>query len=103
MSRPPLVVWLKSKNVFGPWALKARSPGQRRRPPRYVPRLEILEDRYGRGATLVTSQLPVDRWHDVIGDPTFGDAILDRLVHNAHRLQLRGDSLRKRVADEPAP
>ena len=52
----------------------------------------------GRGATLITSQIPVDRWHDLIGDPTFGDAILDRIVHNAHRLQLSGDSLRKHKA-----
>jgi DNA replication protein DnaC len=47
---------------------------------------------------LITSQLPVDRWHDVIGDPTLADAILDRIVHNAHRLQLRGASLRKQTA-----
>ena len=62
--------------------------------------LEIVEDRYGRGATLVTSQIPVDRWHALIGDPTIGDAILDRLVHNAHRIQLRGDSLRRKKAQE---
>jgi DNA replication protein DnaC len=57
--------------------------------------LEIVEDRYGRGVTLITSQIPVDRWHDLIGEPTLADAILDRIVHNAHRLQLNGDSLRK--------
>jgi DNA replication protein DnaC len=62
--------------------------------------LEIVEDRYGRGATLVTSQVPVDRWHDLIGDPTIGDAILDRIVHNAHRIQLRSDSLRRKKAQE---
>jgi len=62
--------------------------------------LEIVEDRYGRGATLVTSQIPVDRWHDLIGDPTLADAILDRIVHNAHRIQLRGESLRKKKAQE---
>ena len=62
--------------------------------------LEIVEDRYGRGATLITSQVPVDRWHDLIGDPTIGDAILDRIVHNAHRVQLRGDSLRRKKAQE---
>jgi DNA replication protein DnaC len=60
--------------------------------------LEIVEERYGRGATLITSQIPVDRWHDLIGDPTLADAILDRVIHNAHRLQLRGDSLRKKAA-----
>ncbi len=55
---------------------------------------EIVEDRYGAGSTLITSQLPVDAWHEVIGDPTFADAILDRLVHNAHRLALDGPSMR---------
>jgi DNA replication protein DnaC len=64
--------------------------------------LEIVEDRYGRGATLITSQIPVDRWHDLIGDPTLADAILDRVVHNAHRIQLRGDSLRRKRAQENA-
>jgi DNA replication protein DnaC len=64
--------------------------------------LEIVEDRYGRGATLVTSQIPVDRWHDLMGDPTLADAILDRIVHNAHRIQLRGESLRKKKAQENA-
>lgn len=57
--------------------------------------LEILEERYGRRATLVTSQLPVTAWHEVIGDPTYADAILDRLVHNAHRLDLDGESMRR--------
>jgi DNA replication protein DnaC len=60
--------------------------------------LEIVEERYGRGATLITSQIPLDRWHDLIGDPTLADAILDRIVHNAHRIQLRGDSLRRKKA-----
>jgi DNA replication protein DnaC len=58
--------------------------------------LEILEERYGCRSTIVTSQLPVDGWHDVIGDPTYADAILDRLVHNAHRIDLTGESLRKK-------
>ena len=58
--------------------------------------LEVLEDRHGVRSTIVTSQLPVEKWHDVIGDPTFADAILDRLVHNAYRLDLKGDSMRKR-------
>jgi DNA replication protein DnaC len=43
-------------------------------------------------------QIPVDRWHDLIGDPTFADAVLDRIIHNAHRIKLRGDSLRKKAA-----
>ena len=57
--------------------------------------LEILEDRYGRRSTIVTSQLPVTAWHSAIGDPTYADAILDRLVHNAHRIELSGESLRR--------
>lgn len=60
--------------------------------------IEILEDRHGRRSTIVTSQLPVDSWHDYIGDPTLADAILDRLVHNAHRLALKGESMRKKNA-----
>jgi len=57
--------------------------------------LEILEERYGRRSTMITSQLPVDRWHEIIGDPTYADAILDRLVHNAHRIELAGESMRR--------
>lgn len=59
--------------------------------------LEILEDRYGRRSTIITSQLPVSAWHGVIGDPTYADAILDRLVHNAHRIELSGDSLHRNL------
>ena len=57
--------------------------------------LEIIEDRYQLRSTIVTSQLPVSDWHDALGEPTIADAILDCLVHNAHRIELRGDSLRK--------
>ena len=57
--------------------------------------LEILEDRYAVRSTLVTSQYPVEHWHEVIGDPTLADAILDRLVHNAYKLSLTGKSMRK--------
>ena len=57
--------------------------------------LEIVDDRHGRGSTILTSQLPVDHWHEVIADPTIADAVLDRLVHTAHRLTLDGDTLRK--------
>ncbi len=60
--------------------------------------LEILEDRHGTRSTLITSQLPVDRWHDAIGEPTLADAILDRVVHNAYKITLKGDSMRKRTA-----
>ena len=60
--------------------------------------LEVLDDRYRCHSTIVTSQLPVDRWHEWIGDPTIADAILDRLVHNAHHVELTGPSLRKETA-----
>ena len=60
--------------------------------------MEIVEDRYGNGSTLITSQLPISTWHEVIGEPTFADAILDRLVHNAYRLELEGQSFRKMAA-----
>jgi DNA replication protein DnaC len=64
-------------------------------PPQRIDLLEILEDRNGNAATLITSQIPIDKWHDVIGDPTLADAILDRIVHNAHRLNITGESMRK--------
>ena len=67
--------------------------------------MEIVEDRYEAGSTLITSQLPMDAWHDVIGEPTFADAILDRLVHNAYRVELDGQSMRKtkvKTGDETA-
>lgn len=57
--------------------------------------LEIVEDRNGRGSLLITSQIPTDRWHCLIGDPTLGDAILDRIIHAAYRIDLDGESMRK--------
>lgn len=60
--------------------------------------LEVIEDRHGRRATMVTSQLPLEHWHEAIGDPTLADAILDRLVHSAYKITLKGDSMRKRLA-----
>jgi len=81
--------------ILDDWGLDPLGAEQRR------DLLEIVEERYGRGATMITSQIPVDRWHDVIGDPTLADAILDRIVHNAHRLKLKGDSLRKKTAITP--
>lgn len=75
--------------ILDDWGPDRLNGGQRR------DLMEIVEDRSGNGSTLITSQLPVDTWHDVIGEPTFADAILDRLVHNAYRLQLDGPSMRK--------
>jgi DNA replication protein DnaC len=63
--------------------------------------LEIVEDRYERRSTIVTSQVPVDRWSEIIGNPTIADAILDRLVHNAYRIELTGESLRKQRSIPP--
>ena len=57
--------------------------------------LEIVEDRYNSGSLIITSQVPVDRWYEIVGDPTLADAILDRLVHNSHRIALTGKSRRK--------
>lgn len=65
--------------------------------------LELLDDRHGRRATLITSQLPLEHWHDLIGDPTLADAILDRLLHNAYRITLKGESMRKRHARTLTP
>jgi DNA replication protein DnaC len=61
--------------------------------------LEILEDRHKLESTLVTSQLPIQHWHEQIGDPTMADAILDRLIHNAHKIKLEGESMRKKKAN----
>jgi DNA replication protein DnaC len=57
---------------------------------------ELMEDRYDLRSTLLASQVPVEKWHTIIGDPSRADAILDRLVHNAHKITLKGDSLRKK-------
>ena len=57
--------------------------------------LEILDDRHNQRSTIVTSQLPIKLWHDTIGNETLADAILDRLIHNSHRLKLKGESMRK--------
>jgi DNA replication protein DnaC len=80
--------------VLDDWGPDRLSASQRR------DLMEIIEDRHGRGSILITSQLPVATWHDVIGEPTLGDAILDRIVHNAYRLELDGPSMRKLKAGE---
>ena len=76
--------------ILDDWGLSKLTAEQRR------DLLEILEDRHGQRSTIVTSQLPIEKWHGMIGDPTLADAILDRLIHNAHKLQLKGESMRKR-------
>ncbi len=82
--------------ILDDWGPDRLNAGQRR------DLMEIVEDRYGAGSTLITSQLPVEAWHEVIGEPTFADAILDRIVHNAYRLNLKGPSMRKNEVAEIA-
>jgi DNA replication protein DnaC len=57
---------------------------------------EVVDERHGHGSTIITSQLPIENWHDIIGDPTIADGILDRLIHNAHKINLKGGSMRKK-------
>lgn len=75
--------------IFDDWLRDPLTPSQAR------DLLEILDDRYGQSSTLVATQIPVEDWHAQFPDPTLGDAILDRLVHNAYRLELKGESMRK--------
>ncbi len=75
--------------VLDDWGLEKMTLGQRNN------LLEIMEDRHGLKSTLITSQLPIDQWHKAIGDATLADAILDRLLHNSHKLKLKGESMRK--------
>ena len=58
--------------------------------------MEMIEDRHGKASMIITSQLPVSKWYEVIGEKTIADAILDRIIHDAHRLELKGESLRKK-------
>jgi DNA replication protein DnaC len=76
--------------VLDDWGMAGLTDEQRR------DLFEVIEDRYDRASTLITSQVPVKNWHEVIGDPTLADAILDRLVHNAYKINLKGDSMRKK-------
>ena len=78
--------------VIDDWGLSTLDDGQRR------DLLEIMDDRHLNRSTLITSQLPVENWHETIGDDTIADAILDRLVHNAHKIKMKGESMRKRRA-----
>ena len=81
--------------VIDDWAMAPMSEAERR------DFWEICEDRYQTRSTILTSQLPVARWHEQIGDPTAADGILDRLVHNAHRIDMRGESMRKKRSTKP--
>lgn len=78
--------------ILDDWGLEIMNDRQRR------DLLEIIDERHESRSTIVTSQLPVEHWHEAIGDPTLADAILDRLVHNAYRVKLAGNSMRKRKA-----
>jgi DNA replication protein DnaC len=60
--------------------------------------MEIIEDRHGKASTIITSQVPVNKWFDIIGEQTVADAIMDRIIHQAHRLEIKGESMRKKVA-----
>jgi DNA replication protein DnaC len=86
-----VLVSLAKKNVLviDDFALSPLNDEQRR------DLLELVEDRYEKRSTILASQIPIEHWHETIGDPTFADAILDRLIHNAHKLILKGDSMRK--------
>ena len=79
--------------ILDDWGLETLSLSQRNDV------LELMEDRYGNRSTLITSQVPIQQWHDAIGDPTLADAILDQLLHNAHRLPLKGESMRRLLAE----
>jgi DNA replication protein DnaC len=78
--------------ILDDWAMIKLTADQRR------DLMEVIDDRHGHASTIIATQIPVDRWHDMIDDPTYADAILDRLVNNAYRIALRGDSMRRRSA-----
>ena len=87
--------------VLDDWGMTRLTDEQRR------DLFEVVEDRYDRGSTLIAAQLPVKHWHETIGDPTLADAILDRLIHNAYTITLKGESMRKKrarnlTADKPS-
>jgi DNA replication protein DnaC len=80
--------------ILDDWAITPLTGEQRR------DLMEIVDDRHDRASTIITSQVPVDHWHEHIGNPTIADAVLDRLVHGARRLDLQGESIRKLKADK---
>ena len=80
--------------ILDDWGISKFTDDQRRE------FLEVMEDRYDIKSTIITSQIPVIKWHDIIGDSTIADAILDRIVHNSYRIELDGDSMRKKEVKE---
>ncbi len=93
-SYPRLMNQLVKTNllILDDWAIQPLNAAQRSE------LMEVIEERHGHQATLIASQLPIEHWHDYIGEATLADAILDRLLHNAHRLTLKGESMRKSSA-----
>jgi DNA replication protein DnaC len=81
--------------ILDDWAMAKLTAEQRR------DLMEIVDDRHQRASTTLATQVPIERWHDMIGDPTYADAILDRLLHNAYRITLSGDSMRRRKSNLP--
>jgi DNA replication protein DnaC len=82
--------------ILDDWAMAKLTADQRR------DLMEVIDDRHGRGSTIIATQIPQERWHEQIGDPTYADAILDRLVHNAYRLELKGKSMRDNQSRQAA-
>ncbi len=84
-------LWVKRNcsTLIDDWGLEPLKAAQRN------DLMELMDDRHGSASTIMLSQLPTDQWHQSIGDNTIADAILDRLMHNAHRLKLKGESMRK--------
>lgn len=81
--------------ILDDWGLSVLTESQRK------DLMEIVEDRYARRSTIIATQLPISKWHEVIHDQTIADAVLDRLVHNAHKIQMKGGSMRKKVTKVP--
>ena len=77
--------------ILDDWGIQTMTTAQRN------DLMEIIEERHDRSATMIAGQLPVEHWHDYIGDATLADAILDRLLHNAHHINLKGESMRKKT------
>ena len=81
--------------ILDDWAMIRLTEAQRR------DLMDVIDDRHQRASTILATQIPIERWHEMIGDPTYADAILDRLVHNAHRIEMSGESMRKKNGRKP--